>query len=542
MLKSLLLISALFALCAVAAKEIPRENQALFDSAVPRMQIEISAEGMKVLRDYVQIWRQPRPERIDVKATVREGGKIYTNVAVHLKGSFSFTPVDAKPSLTLSFDKFAPGQRFHGVTKIHLNNSVQDPSYLCEQLARDLFVNAGVPTPRAGHAVVKLNDRDLGLYVVIEGANKQFVKRNFSSAEGNLYDGGSGGDITKALNVHCGEHPEDGNDRTNLIKAAREPDLARRLARLERVLDVDEFISFAAIEALLVHWDGYSIGCNNYRLFHDVSRDKMVFIPHGMDQLFGTSSSPSLSITPPFKGMVAKQLFAVPEARQRYVARIQNFSTNEFRAEKLHAHVDRLATQLRAELRDRRDLVDEINQSVRALKSRITLRMESVAQQLANPKRPPPIEPDNSVRLPGWSFKGGPTQAASSSRSFVNGRQILGVIGRAPGSSGAWRTMVFLGEGHYEFTGRARTQGLSAADAKGTNGVILRVSGERETKGITISDEWTTLRYEFDVRGVQDEELVCEFRGAAPGTGSFEAASLRLVRKGPPAAAVTADR
>src|SRR5204862_3053488 len=133
--------------------------------AVPTLRIEIPAEGMQVLRQYHQVWRQPRPERIDVRATVREAGRVYTNVAIHLKGSYTFQPIDAKPSLTLHFDKFAPGQRFHGLTKIHLNNSLQDPSYLCEMLARELFASVDVPSPRAGHAFVKLNGRASGLFV-----------------------------------------------------------------------------------------------------------------------------------------------------------------------------------------------------------------------------------------------------------------------------------------------------------------------------------------------------------------------------------------
>ena len=521
------------ALVAGAHSKDDKSSDDLFSSGAPRIQIEIPAEGMTVLRGYNQVFRQPRPERIDVRATVREGGKIYTNVAIHLKGSFSFAPVDQKPSLTLNFDKFANGQRFHGLTKIHLNNSVQDPSYLCEQLARELFESVGVPSPRAGHALVKLNGHDLGLFVLIEGANKQFVKRNFSSTKGNLYDGGSGGDVTKALKADCGENPDDRSDLTNLVKAAREPDPGKRLARLEQVLDVERFISFAATEAFLVHWDGYALGCNNYRVFHDVSRDKMVFIPHGMDQLFGTSSSPTLSITPPFKGMIAKALFAAPEARRRYLARIENLSTNEYRVEKLHAHVERLAAQLRPALRDHPQLLSEFNSGVRDLQSRITQRAQSVTQQIKNPPRPPPLAADQTVRLPTFTFKAGPTIPATGSRSRMGNREILGVNGIAPGGSGAWRATVFLDQGHYEFTGKARTEGLAPADAQGTNGVILRISGERSTKGVVISDEWKTLSYEFDVRGMEDVELVCEFRSGSPGVGFFDAGSLRLLRKGP---------
>src|SRR5512138_2319113 len=72
-------------------------------TVVPRLEFQIPPEAMKVLREYHQVWRQPRPERIDVKVTVREGANTYTNVAVHLKGSFSYQDIDQKPSLTLNF-------------------------------------------------------------------------------------------------------------------------------------------------------------------------------------------------------------------------------------------------------------------------------------------------------------------------------------------------------------------------------------------------------------------------------------------------------
>src|SRR5262245_46559374 len=224
-----LLASALFLFPASAPPGFGAETNgtpALFPGdAIPRLQIEASPEAMQVLRAYRQVWGEARPERVDVKVSVREGDTVYTNVALHLKGSYTFEPIDEKPSLTLNFDKFAPRQRFRGFDKIHLNNSVQDPSYLCEKLARELFNAAGVPAPRAGHSRVSLNGRDLGMYVVVEGYNKRFLKRHFQSTQGNLYDGGSGGDVTKSLKVDCGDEPDNRSALLALASASREIDL-----------------------------------------------------------------------------------------------------------------------------------------------------------------------------------------------------------------------------------------------------------------------------------------------------------------------------
>src|SRR5215204_3387787 len=117
------LVSLCFAADALA--KVKSAGDELFSGPVPVFKIEIPAEGMETLRQYRQALRQEHPQRTDVRVTVREGGEVYNDVAAHLKGSYSFQGIDEKPSLTLNFDKFVAGRRFHGLSKIHLNNSAQ---------------------------------------------------------------------------------------------------------------------------------------------------------------------------------------------------------------------------------------------------------------------------------------------------------------------------------------------------------------------------------------------------------------------------------
>ena len=351
----------------------------------------------------------------------------------------------------------------------------------------------------------------------------------FRSAKGNLYDGGAGGDITKELSVISGANRDDRSDLKELISAMREPNPVKRLERMQKILDVDEFITFAAIEASIVHWDGYSMNSNNYHVFNDASRGKLVFLPHGMDQLFGIANSASMTLTPIYRGMVAKALFTIPEARTRYLKRIEELSTKELSVKVLHAHIDRLAIRLRAALNDNRAL--QLDQEVDDMKARISQRAVNIAQQLKNPPRPIKLAKDGVLALTNWRFKSDSSYTARGSRSVTDQREMLRVTGGgATSAGGTWRTSLFLDEGHYEFTGRARTEGL--ADAKGIRGVMLRVSGETRTNGFVATEESKTLTYAFDVRGLEQVELVCEFRGPE-GACEIDASTLRLTRKGP---------
>ncbi len=380
----------------------------LFTSAsVVRIRIEISPAGMDTLRR--THWRGLQ-ERPTAQATVWEGKVAYTNVAIHVKGAAgSFRPIDDNPALTLNFQKYAPGQSFHGLHKLSLNNSVQDPSFLTEQICRELFAAAGVPVPRATHAAVELNGRNLGLRVLVEGFNKQFLKRHFKDTRGNLYDGGFVQDINGRLAVNSGENPQDRSGLQALINAVQErwpnllPDFPRRrgsyaglqivrtqdetraFARLEQVLDMDRFISLLAMDIIECNWDGYAMNRNNWRIFHDRESNKMVFMPHGLDQMFGVvRARPDMQILPPMQGAVALAVLFTPEGHRRYLERLMELYTDVFHVDELLRRVDELAAVIgpviaesgsgKARAHDR---------AVQLLKQRIVQRDQSLRRQLA---------------------------------------------------------------------------------------------------------------------------------------------------------------
>ncbi|MBI2949306.1 MAG: CotH kinase family protein, partial [Verrucomicrobia bacterium] len=252
----------------------PAAGEDLFREAyIPKLQIEIPAEGLNGLR------RSPRKY---VAATIREGATVYTNVAIHLKGGpGSYRALHDLPAFTLNFDRLADGQSFHGLKKIHLNNSVQDRSFVSEKISRELFEAAGVPTPRAGNALVILNERELGMYVLVEGIDKPFLRRHFKDPGGNVYDGHSQTDVNHRLPTNSGDDRQRHPGLEALARAVHEPDSSHRLAALEKTLDLDRFLSFLALEAMLWHWDGYTMNRNNFRIFHDRAANRMVFLPQG---------------------------------------------------------------------------------------------------------------------------------------------------------------------------------------------------------------------------------------------------------------------
>src|SRR5437667_6370360 len=158
----------------------------------------------------------------------------------------SFRPLHEKPSFAVRFNKFVPDQTYSGMSKFLLNNSSQDSTYLAEYMSTSLFRDAGLPSARVTHAFVELNGRDLGLYVLIEAMNRDFLRQHFRNSRGNLYEGYTQ-DVDQQLDQDSGK-PSDQADRKALVAAARIADPAQRWTQLGKILDIDEFISFLALE------------------------------------------------------------------------------------------------------------------------------------------------------------------------------------------------------------------------------------------------------------------------------------------------------
>jgi spore coat protein H len=500
---------------------------ALFSNSIPvHIDIQISDADVDALK---------KDNRKYVRATIVEEEKAYTDVGLHLKGAAgSFRQLEEKPSFTLSFNQFNPNQRFHGLRKIHLNNSVQDGSYLNEIIAGELFRAANVPATRAVHALVDLNGKHLGLFVLKEGFTKDFLGLYFKKTNGNLYDMDPGREITEKLKKDMGDGPDDWADLKALAVAAQEPDLVKRWTELQKLLDVDRFISFIAMEVMTCHWDGYALGRNNFRIYYDRDSNKILFFPHGTDQMF---QNPTAAIRPPMAGLLAQSLLRVPQGRHLYRDRFGIIFSNTFNLSALSNRVDAIVAAVTPALRAYdKALVNEFRTQSLGVKDRITQRVVDIRKQLATGE-PKPIQFTNNIaKLFQWHLENQPNLARLDRSTNSDGHTSLHIL-TTTNTAASWRSKILLEGGHYRFEGRARGSGIVPLknDKKG-DGAGLRIHGSQipRTNSIVGNASWMNLAYEFDAAAPDDEiELVCELR-AEKGEVWFDPESLRLVRVSQP--------
>lgn len=284
-------------------------------------------------------------------ASVTVDGVRRERVAVRKKG-FLGSLNDERPALKLRFDALVEDQTLHGLKRLTLNNSVQDPTWLRQCLAYRVFEAAGVPVPWCNFAHVTANGRDLGLYVNVESMDRHWVRRHFERDDGELWEGEWSDFAAPWLATFERKGDvEDGDqaqvDRSSLARvasAAGGTTYAGMRAQLAQAIELDEFLRFWASEKVLEHWDGYANNLNNFLLYRDPARERFVFIPSGTDQV--TVPDPFSETKPPVSvystGLLANRLYAAPEGRQEYAAALRDVLERAFREGELIAEVDRM--------------------------------------------------------------------------------------------------------------------------------------------------------------------------------------------------------
>jgi hypothetical protein len=494
-----------------SGQSIPPAFSAYFTTdPVPEIKITLSEASLKALRE---------KQREFTVCNLTENGKVWPEMAIKLKGAAgSFREIDDRPALTLNAARQVKGREFHGMRKFHLNNSVQDGTLLHEFIGSELFRQAGCPATRVGWARLKINDRDMGLYVLKEGFDQTFLKRSFSNPKGNLYDGGFCQDLDAALELDEGPDAKEANpprkDLQAVVAACREPDLSKRKAALEKLVDIDSLFTFMAIELMLCHWDGYTGNKNNYRVYFDPGNSgKMSYLPHGMDQLFGDLNFPIWGNAP---SMVPGIVLGLPEWRKGYRARLVKLRPL-FDKKNTDAIIDRAMARLgpAAKAQGGDNALKQQSELAGQMKARLQERATNLDRLIKEiPVAPEPLVFDGAgvakLNLGDWIAQ----KLTEDSRALAidNGKALEIAVGTSKDCVASWRNKVLVPKGTYRFEARLKAEGITSKE----EGASVRISGIRNTTRLDGSFDWKTVGHEFTISAdLQEITMVVELRATA---------------------------
>ena len=455
--------------------------------------------------------------------TVDDDPKEWKGVAVKLKGSAgSFRGPDDKPGLSVSMNKYKPAERWHGFLKWHLNNGAQDGSFLNEQLSCEVARMAGVPASRCAHAMVRWQKRDLGLFVFKEAFDRDFLSKFFRNPDGDLYDGGFVAEIHPDMEKDQGDRERRDNVK-ELIAACQESDQKKRWERMEKILDVNEYISFTAIENITCHWDGYNYNRNNYRLYFDADTGKACFFIHGTDQTWGDAN---FAINRDSGSLVGQAVLSNPEWKQMYMERVEEIYKTVLKPIDWGARVTEIGAKTKTAIAKRNPgLANDFGNHINEARDRVVNRIAAIGKQLDAIPKPLRFDKDGIVQVSGdnWQQQG---SGANFDTPVVDGKNTYHITANGE-STGSWRKSMNLPAGKYKLLARVRTAGVAATQSSSGEGAGVRISGGNRTgqNGLSGDTDWRELSFQFDASG--DVTFVAELRGSK-GEAWFDKESFRV--------------
>lgn len=240
-----------------------------------------------------------------VTATIAFEGQTWTNVGVRYKGNSSLTSGwnegTLKLPFKLDFDEFEDdypeidNQRFYGFKQLSLANGFSDSSFLRDAVTYDILEEAGLPAAETAFYEVILDygegSQSLGLYTMVEVIDDTVIDGYFGNDDGNIYE--ADGDaasfaestvtqIEESFQKENNEDDADWSDIETLFEVLHsdqrttDPDAWRQ--SLEAIFEVDSFLEWLAISAIIQHWDTYGAMSHNYYLYNDPDTGQLTWI------------------------------------------------------------------------------------------------------------------------------------------------------------------------------------------------------------------------------------------------------------------------
>ena len=392
-------------------------------AAIPTDQSELMFDPDRLLEIDVRIqeadWELLRFEELDVlgeillptcgtapwadpynfyPADVTVDGQTLTNVGVRKKGFFGSLS-KTMPSLKVKFDEFVGGQQLNSMDRMTLNNNLQDPAHITQCLGYKLMRDAGILAPRCNFAHLTVTVVTAGgdvaavdlIYSHVESIKDPFLRRHFGSDtdQGRLYEGtlsdfwaGSFRNTIEPKHLAAAADTTEIDALTSVLMDNGISDAAR-LAAIQGLVDVDEFLTFWAGEGMIGHWDGYVDDQNNFWFYVDPADGLIHFIPWGADDTFGQgnplrSGNPNHAEAIVPRSALARRLYEIASTKAQYLSGLQNLMDTVFIESEIHAEINRMEARITPIAGD---LTPELN----AIRTWVNDHRASVAAEIASP-------------------------------------------------------------------------------------------------------------------------------------------------------------
>jgi spore coat protein CotH len=274
------------------------------------------------------------------------------NVGVRSRGVSSRS--DVKLALRVDFNFYATGQRFLGLTALVLDNHWTDPSMIRERVAMAMFARMGQPAPRLSFARLSINGVYQGLYSLVEPVDSNYLSRTLGERDGYLFE-------YRWHRPYFGEYlgedlgpyrelfePETHRSASETILYAPIHDLLREVNEapdsvwresVDRYLDLEQLVTYVAIETFLSERDGFAghAGMANFFVYRSANSTRHRLLTWDRDNAFERIEFPIFERTE--QSVILRRAFELPDLRTRYLETLERCALSAAEADWLESEV-----------------------------------------------------------------------------------------------------------------------------------------------------------------------------------------------------------
>ncbi|MBC7531703.1 MAG: CotH kinase family protein [Oligoflexus sp.] len=222
-----------------------------------------------------------RPAAVEVKVA----GEFEVNCSASYAGRSSLDSY--RKSFDLNFCDKKYNQRSH----YRLSAQVIDKTMVRSLMGYDLFKAMDLETVKAEAASAYINSKYLGVYIFMETIDKEFFKARKLNVEGiykaRYANAGFRQDYASKVAQAFSYDGKGKDDFTSIDEIYKvlwlEPMDDQFGLKIDKLLDIDSFLSYAAVALYIEHWDGFD---NNYFLAFDIDKKKLVTVAWDLDRIW----------------------------------------------------------------------------------------------------------------------------------------------------------------------------------------------------------------------------------------------------------------
>lgn len=220
-------------------------------------------------------------------------GERFDNVGIRTKGASSLDDVtnmkSDRYSFTLKLNKYRKGQKYHGMTKLLLNNNIWDATQMKDAIVYDMCRFIGLPASLTNYARITVNGKLHGCYLMVEAVDKHFCQRNYPGENTNIY---------KPYHnlAYRGEDLKQYNEISNFAKVRGDEASMHRVVTalksvdegkdIEKHVDIEDVMKYMALQTMVVNFDCMT-GKNTQNYYLREADGKISLIPWDYNLAWG---------------------------------------------------------------------------------------------------------------------------------------------------------------------------------------------------------------------------------------------------------------